>query len=65
MLQMLAIIYYNDNIITEYIIAKSFKTTDISVMLDGSENNMIKKNGKFCEKIIISSDFIDDLENSD
>lgn len=56
---------YDDNIITEDIISKSFKTTGISVMLDGSKNYMIKKNEEICEEIIIPSDFIDDLENND
>ena len=58
-------LWYNDNIINENIISKSFKTTVISVILDVSENYMIKKNEEICEEIIIPSEFIDDLEKSD
>ena len=45
-------IWYDEKIITQNEIIKSFKVTGISNKLDGSENNMVIKNDELCDTII-------------
>lgn len=51
-------IQYNEKGITSETIINSFKTTGISVNLDGSEQNLIKKNKYLCDEIILPNDVI-------
>lgn len=51
-------IWYNDDLISRKNIISSFKCTGISVKLDGTEQNLIKKYDEVCDEIILPSDVI-------
>ena len=62
-------LWYNHDLISPKNIISSFKCTGISVKLDGSELNLIKKYDDVCDEIILPSDvklnddFISEAEN--
>ena len=56
-------IWYNEKGITSETIINSFKTTGISVNLEGSGQNLIKKNENLYDEIILTNDVI--LNNQD
>ena len=62
-------LWYNDDLISQKNIISSFKCTGISVKLDGTEQNLIKKYDDVCVEIILPSDvilnddFITEVEN--
>ena len=59
-------IWNDDKIITINNIRTSFKTTGISINLDGSEQHLIKKNNEIWEEIIFPNDVIlndDEINN--
>jgi hypothetical protein len=51
-------LWYNDDLISWKNIISSFKCTGISVKLDGTEQNLIKKYDDVCNEIILPSDVI-------
>lgn len=51
-------LWYNVDLISRKNIISSFKFTVISVKLDGTEQNLIKKYDDFCDEIILPSDVI-------
>ena len=61
--------WYNDDLISQKNIISSFKCTGISVKLDGTEQNLIKKYDDVCDEIILpldvilNDDFITEVEN--
>ena len=51
-------IWYNEKGITSDTIIYSFKTTGITVNMDGSEQNLVKKNEDICDELILPYDVI-------